>query len=377
MHFNSELRHGFEVRVDSPEHRKWLAGKGRAAVPAGVGVLGGWRPFKDPAEVWLNARGLPLAMDADMDATYFAARAGEFLSASRERPFFLMVSFTQPHSPFNFAVEFAGKYGAEQFGAPAVDAADEAQIPKIFRGLTDEQKRGIAASYYTAVEYMDSKVGAVLEALEKSGRAGNTLVIYTGDHGYMLGQHGRFEKHCGYEAAVRSPLIIRGPGKVGAGGASGALVNFVDIVPTVLEVAGVATPANVQGRSLKPLLQDPSKAHRESVFIEYSENEEAYVVTERWKFIYGTGKRLREDGYETGGPLPGRTIMLFDLKGDPDERINLAARPEHADRVAGFTRQLADHMKATARQPELVPRTDDPHVILEHCLQPRDVGNRQ
>ena len=376
MHFNSDLRHGFNVRADSPEHRKWLAAKPRAAVPNGVEVLGPWKPFKDPAHVWLNARALPRAMDADMDATYFAGRAAEFLSGARERPFFLMVSFTQPHSPFNFPVEFAGKYQARQFSAPAVDPSDDSRIPEVFRDLTDEQKRGIAAAYYTAIEYVDSKVGQVLDALERSGQADNTLVIYTGDHGYMLGQHGRFEKHCGYEPAIRAPLIIRPPGAARAGGASPALVNLIDVVPTVLDAAGVRVPANVQGRSLTTVLREPATHHRDGVFVEYSENEEAYLVTERWKFIYGTGKRLRQDGYETGSPPPGRTVMLFDLKGDPEERINLAGRPEHAERVAGFTSQLADHMKATARQPELVPQTDDPHAILEHCLQPRDVEAR-
>src|SRR5262249_41415190 len=149
---------------------------------------------------------------------------------------------------------------------------------------------------------------------------------------------------------------------------------FIDLVPTVLEFCGVAVPGTVQGKSLVPLLRGATDRHRDRVVVEYAENEEAMIRTGRWKFIYGTGKRARQDGYATGKPLPGRTVRLFDMERDPEEMTNLAGRPEHARAVARFTADLADHMRRTARQPELVPRTDDVHAVLEFCLQPRDVG---
>ena len=86
---------------------------------------------------------------------------------------------------------------------------DDAQIPAIFRDLTDKEKQGISAAYYTSTEFMDHNVGRVLTAVEKAGLAGRTLVVYNGDHGYMLGQHGRFEKHCSFEPAIRAPLLMR------------------------------------------------------------------------------------------------------------------------------------------------------------------------
>jgi len=141
----------------------------------------------------------------------------------------------------------------------------------------------------------------------------------------------------------------------------------------VLDFAGISIPANVQGKSLAPLLTGKTKRHREQAFIEYSENEEAYIRTDRWKFIYCTGKRVREDGYVTDNPLPGRTIQLFDLKRDPEEMTNLAHRTEYSKPVADFTKQLADHLVRTARQPELIPKTDDVHAVLDFCLQPRDL----
>jgi choline-sulfatase len=254
-----------------------------------------------------------------------------------------------------------------------VGPEDDAQIPAIFRGLIDADKQGITASYYTAVEFLDKNVGLVLDALRQSGHDRDTLVIFIGDHGYLLGQHGRFEKHCCYEPAVRAPLLVSHPGRVKAGQSTQSLVEFVDLAPTILELCRVPVPAVMQGKSLVPLLDGTAKQHRDHVVVEYAQNEEAMIRTKRWKFIYGTGKRERKDGYTTGRPLPGRTIQLFDLDNDPDEMTNLARRPEHAKRVAEFTVQLAEHMKRTARQPELLPKGDDVHALLEFCLQPRDV----
>jgi choline-sulfatase len=189
----------------------------------------------------------------------------------------------------------------------------------------------------------------------------------------MLGHHGRFEKHCCFEPAIRAPLIVRAPGVTKAGTATAALTEFIDIAPTILERAGVPVPESVQGQSLTKVLTGETKRHRERVFVEYSENEEACVFTDRWKLIYGTGARKREDGYQTGKPLPGRTVQLYDRQNDPDETTNLAAQPEQAERVKSMTATLAEHLKRTARQPELLPKTDDVHALLAFCLQPHDV----
>jgi choline-sulfatase len=373
MHFNSNLKHGFDLRLDRPDHQAYLRKKEKPPLPQGVEVLPVWRPFRDPARVWLNSFYRPFgAVDDDMDGTYFAREAARYLRDRKDRPFYLMVSFYEPHSPFRFPVEYRGRHKPETFAVPKIGPEDDWQIPAVFRDLTDREKQGIIASYYTSTEFMDKNVGLVLDALRQSGHERDTLVIYTGDHGYMLGQHGRFEKHCCYEPAVRSPLLIRFPDRVKPGQATRALVEFIDIVPTVLQWCRVAVPASVQGKSLVPVLTGKAQAHRDHVVVEYSENEEAMIRTNRWKFIYSTGKRARRDGYATGRPLPGRTAQLFDEEKDPDELKNLARLPENARRVADFTAQLAEHLKRTARQPELIPK-GDVHAVLEQCLQPRDV----
>jgi len=373
MHFNSQLKHGFDLRLDQPEFNKHLKDKPKQAIPKDVEVQPAWKPFKDPARVWLNSACLPLgSVDDDMYDTWLAKQATDYLSAKHDKPFFLMVSFTEPHSPYHFPVEYRGRIKPESMTVPRVGPEDDEQIPAIFRELTDKEKQGIAAAYHTAVEHMDRNVGLVLDALKKSGYADNTLVIFHGDHGYMLGQHGRFEKHCSYEEAVRVPLLLRAPGVTKAGQTTTALVELIDVAPTILDYAGQKTPESMQGRSLLDLARGKTKRHREVVIAEYAENEEAMIRDGRWKLVYCTGKRKREDGYETGKPLPGRTVKLFDLDNDPGEFTNLGKKPEHAARVATMTKQLADHMKRTARQPEMLPRSDDVHTILDHCLQPSD-----
>lgn len=374
MHFNSNLRHGFEHRIDMPQYARHRKEHRPKPLPPDIEVLPPWRPFRDPARIWLNSACRPFgARDEDMAGTFFARRAADYLQQRRDKPFFLMVSFYEPHSPFRFPIEYRGKYRPEQFTVPKVGPEDDAQIPAIFRDLTEREKQGIIAAYYTSTEFMDKNIGLVLDALKRSGHAGDTLVIYTGDHGYMLGQHGRFEKHCCYEPAVRSALLLRCPEKIKAGQATKALVEFIDIAPTVLDFCGVPVPATVQGKSLTSLLRGEAHKHRERVVVEYSENEEAMIRTPRWKLIYSTGKRKRQDGYATGRPLPGRTIRLYDEENDPDETTSLAGKPEHARRVADFIAQLAEHMKRTARQPELIPKDGDVHAVLEFCLQPHDV----
>ncbi len=380
MHFNSALLHGFDVRKDLAQHTQYLKTRGKKPLPDGVAVLPQWRPFKDPAGVWLNGGVLPFgAVEEDMAGTWFANEAAAYFRQPHEKPFFLMVCFYEPHSPFHFPVEYRGRHKPEEFIVPKIGPEDDGQIPAIFRALTDSEKHGIQAAYYTSTEFMDKNVGVVLDALKKSGLDRDTLVIYTGDHGYMLGQHGRFEKHCSFEPSVRAPLSLRYRGTDLKSvlpikpGSTTALVEFIDIVPTVLDFCGVKTPASVQGRSLLRLLKGETNLHRSHVVVEYSENEEALLRTDRWKLIYCTGKRERQDGYTTGKPLPGRTVRLYDLENDPDEMTNLAGRPEQAKRVTEMTVLLAEHMKRTARQPELLPKTDDVDRLLEFCLQPRDV----
>ena len=141
MHFNSDLKHGFDLRVDHPDYRKWLKAQPAASVPEGVAVLGPWRPFKDPARVWLNAECRPVDLpSAQMDGTFFSNQAAEYLAAKREKPFFLMVSWYQPHSPYQFPLEFRDRHRAAEMPKFVPGPEDDEQIPAGFRDLTESRE---------------------------------------------------------------------------------------------------------------------------------------------------------------------------------------------------------------------------------------------
>ncbi|MDX2149937.1 MAG: sulfatase-like hydrolase/transferase [Bryobacteraceae bacterium] len=363
---------GFDTMVTEGElQKRWSARGAGRAVGGDVRVKPPWRPFKDRARVWLNADALPFARyEADMKGTYLAQLAGEFLESHREEPFACWVSFQEPHSPFDFPVEDAGRRRGVEFGVPRVGPEDRGQIPLIFRELSDDDKRGIRAAYYTSVEFLDRNIGRVLGTLARLGLAENTLVVYLADHGYCLGEHGRFEKHCGYDEALRVPLLMRWPGRVRRGVVRD-LTEHIDVPATLTDLLGV-DPLPVQhGRSLRPYVEGRRVRGRDHVFSEYLENEEAYLRTERYKYVFCTGRRERGDGYVTDRPTPGRYERLYDLRADAGEFTDVARREPTV--TAGLRRLLLERFRATHPEAEREPQRLSEAEALEWYLRPRDV----
>jgi choline-sulfatase len=263
------------------------------------------------------------------------------------------------------------QYDPKTFDVPKVGPEDASQIPLIFRDLSPADKQGIAASYYTAVSALDRNVGDVLKALDKLGLAENTCVVYMADHGYCLGQHGRFEKHCGYEPALRVPLLVRYPGQIRKGSVINDFTEHIDVPATITDLMGL-DPLPVQhGQSLKPYLTGAKpSAPRKGIFSQYLENEEVFAADTNWKLIFGSGKRKRTDGYETDNPTPGRTLKLFNKKADPGEFTNVAAKyPEVVDSMQQsiLKRYRATHPDA-AKEPKNLPAPE----ALEFYVVPRD-----
>ena len=371
-HYYDPLDREFDRCVDRLEFRRFLDRKPPEPSPPDVRVLGPWAPFCDPASVWLNAECLPYAPDAEMSGTFLAEQAEEFLRQTHEKPFFLWVGFYEVHSPFRFPIEFTNRFDPSIFPVPEVSPEDFDRLPPVFRDLTEQEKRGIIAAYYTSVAFMDRNVGLILDALDQSGHSDDTLVVFNSDHGYLLGQHGRFEKHCCYEEAVRAALVMRLPGGVAPGRATKTLVELIDILPAILELCGVEVPANVQGRSLLPLLMGKSEVHRKHVIADYADNAEAMVRTDRWKLIHSTGSRRRRDGYALDSSPPGRSTRLYDLANDPTEMNNVADLPENREVVNRLLTSLADHLRNSDRDPDTIPITGDVDLILDQCLLPDD-----
>jgi choline-sulfatase len=241
----------------------------------------------------------------------------------------------------------------------------------IFRDLSDKDKRGIIASYYTSVEYVDRNVGRLLEALRQRDLDRNTLVIYHADHGYSLGQHGRFEKHCGYDPALRVPLLMRWPGKIREGVVKD-MTEHIDVPATIVDLMNLERLPIQHGQSLRPYLEGRRMdSPRNWIFSEYLENEEAYVRTDRWKLIFCSGKRKRDDGYVTDNPTPGRYVRLFDHKTDPGEFTSVAA--QNRDVVGKLESLMLERFRTTHPEAAQQPQRLSVEEMLDWYVRPRDV----
>lgn len=376
MHFNRPAArglHGFDYMMTERE----LAAAWNQAIPSprpvppSIRTKPPWRPFRDPARIWLNADKLPYPrFDEEMKASYQVRLAGEFLEQNLDKPFALWVSFHEPHSPFDFPIEARDHFNAGEFQPPRVGPEDAWQIPKIFRTLSEEDKQGVIAAYYTSARFLDRNIGLVLDKLRTLNLEENTLVVYTADHGYDLGHHGRFEKHCGWDPALRVPLILRWPGRIRSGVVKD-LTEHIDLAPTILDLLN-ADPLPLQhGRSLRPYLEGRRMEQpRDHIFSEYLENEEAFVRTNKWKFIFCSGKRARGDGFEIDNPTPGRYVRLYDLEADPGEFRDVAkANPKV---VAAMEKLMLERFRATHPEADAEPGGASQQEAIEYYLRPRD-----
>lgn len=375
MHFNQPGRaglHGFDVAwTEDVVQQRWMKTVGPAPGFGEVRTKPVWKPFQDPARIWLNAEKLPFPRRyEDMKSTWMGAEAGRFLEEHKDDRFALWVSFQEPHSPYDFPVEWREKFRPGDFAVPTVGPEDAGQIPLIFRDLSPEDKQGIIAAYYTSVNYLDRNVGVVLDKLRALNLENDTLVVYMADHGYSLGQHGRFEKHCGYDPALRVPLMFRWPGRVKRGVVRD-FTESVDVPPTILDLLGAQKLPVQHGQSLRAYVEGRRVARpRVSVFSEYLENEEAYVRTGRWKLIHCSGRRERTDGYKTDNPKPGRRVQLYDLQRDPGEFRNVTA--ENREVVKKLSAEMLRRFRATHPEAEMEPAGMVSEDAIEWYLRPRD-----
>ena len=376
MHFNTAGRpglHGFDLaETEDIVSRDWAAAVGPTPDFGDIRVKPKWRPFQDPASIWLDSDKLPFPRTYEqMESTWVVQQATNYLREHKDDPFALWVSFREPHSPYNFPIEDRNDFNAADFPVPEVGPEDAGQIPLVFRGLTDKQKQGIIAAYYTSVRFLDRNVGAVLDALRRLNLENDTLVIYMADHGYSLGQHGRFEKHVCYDPALQVPLLMRWPGHIRSGAVVQDFTESIDVPPTLLEMLGAEPFSLNHGQSLSGYLKTGRSTNpRQSIFSEYLENEEACIRTDRWKLIHCSGKRFRLDGYMTDDPLPGLTIHLFDLKNDPGEFLNVAS--QHPEVVQNLSMQMLSIFRATHPQAAEEPAGKSMNDLLDWYLRPRD-----
>ncbi len=249
--------------------------------------------------------------------------------ATANAPWFFAVGFFKPHLPFAAPKRWFDLHDPATIPPLAPAAAAKPDWPSTwhksgeFRGnyghggrdpATDEDyARELRRAYAASVSYVDAQVGRVLDALQKLGLADNTVVVVWGDHGFLLGEHAIWGKHCLYESALRSPLLIRTPGLKQPGAPAASLVETVDVFPTLSDVCGLPTPAALDGRSLRAALENP-RAPTAKPARSFWTNGQRTVRTDRWRLIAARG---------ADPAVPQRE--LFDYATDPDETRNHAS----------------------------------------------------
>lgn len=300
----------------------------------------------------------PVGDDDYADGQIAAEAVRRLRSAARtpEQPFFLAVGFLKPHLPFVAPQKYWDLYDPARLPMPEVTAPPEGapafapQFGGELRQYSDMPETGpidaaaarrLIHGYYASTSYMDAQVGRVLDALDAAGLAANTVVILWGDHGWHLGDHGMWCKHTNYEQAARIPLIVAAPG-LARGAATAALVETVDLYPTLAELAGLPAPAGLDGVSFAPVLRDPARTARDSVIHVYPRNQllGRAIRTGRYRLV---------EWKQPGAGRPVEALELYDYQEDALETRNLAqARPEV---VAQLQTILAAHPEAKPQRP--------------------------
>jgi len=338
-HFNSALQHGFEVIKTRRDHRAFLDSLPAQTVPDDVRVRPTWKPFRDHARTWLNADRASSGQTFEQcEATYLTNQAMDFISQHHDKRSFTLLSFHEPHSPFNFSQEFQDLIDPSAISLPSPSTEDSIWIPQVFANLTEAEKKGITASYYQSVAYVDKNVGRILAHLDTLQIREKTLILFFSDHGYLLNHHGRFEKHMMWEEAVHVPLIMVGYG-------SGIIedpVELVDIYPTILEGLGLVQDAS-HGLPLQAIVD--GSARHEFILSEYLTDNKYMMMQSPWKYIYASGKRDLGSGYATGNPAPGPSHRLYNSTLDPHEQQDVAAA--HPDIVQSLQEQLLKKLRTS------------------------------
>ena len=267
-----------------------------------------------------------------------AKKAIELIKKHKDEPFFLAVGFVRPHVPFVAPKSYFKPYPFEKVVMPKKVEGDWDDIPK--RGINYvtsvngqmslEQEKKAVAAYYASVSYMDAQVGKVLNALKEEGLEDDTIVIFTSDHGFHLGEHDFWMKVSLHEESVRVPMIIKVPGKKPA--VCNSFVELLDLYPTITELANLKVSKHLQGKSLVNTLDNPNKVVRNEAF-SVSQGGKSYLLrTDEWAYI-----QYNEDA--------SAGVELFDMVNDPKQYTNLANNLKYAAIKARFQKKLKKKLK--------------------------------
>ncbi len=312
-----------------------------------------------PPASGLNVRG-PAFESADVpDNTFQDGKVAELAVSTlgdlsrKPGPFFLAVGFIKPHLPFVSPKKYWDLYDPAKIQlAPnkfrPKDAPEFAILPggelRNYHGIPegsipDNLARQLKHGYYAAISYMDAQVGRLLDELDRLDLRKNTIVILWGDHGWKLGEHDAWCKHSNVENDVNAPLLISVPGMKASGQHTDALVEFVDIYPTLSELAGLPLPGHLEGTSFKPLLENPNRPWKTAAFSQYPRKGGRTAVGELMGYSMRTDRHRLTVWVDRADSSKVVATELYDHQTDPQENTNIANIPAQAELVAKLMAQ--------------------------------------
>jgi arylsulfatase A-like enzyme len=297
-----------------------------------IGRQGEGRNLTDGRLKWCEWRAAA-GTDNDQPDGINTTEALRVLDEHRGKPFFLALGIHKPHDPFIAPRKYFDLYPEDSMQL-IKDPADRSPrvrhaIPnqKDFATFTDKERLEFKRAYLACVSFADAQVGRILDALDQHKLWENTIVILIGDHGYHLGEHNWWNKVTVYELGARSPMIAWIPGAKGMGRPTEALMEFVDLYPTLIDYAGIAPPHRLAGTSLRPVFEDPAHPGKEAAFTQVNRGPIGRSVrTKRWR-------------YTEWGDNGRSGVELYDHEADAGEYHNLAEDPGHSstrERLAGI-----------------------------------------
>ncbi len=294
---------------------------------------------------WLAADGTDAEQTDGIAAEIAIQQLNQF--AKSKQPFFLAVGLYRPHTPYVAPKNYFEMYPTDQINVPPIPDGYLDTIPKPARksvnrkkdqiNLPDKLARQAIQAYYASITFADAQIGHILAALKETGLDENTIVVFTSDHGYHMGEHGHWQKTTLFENAAHVPLIIAGPGVTAKGQTAVSPAEMVDFYPTLAELCSLKTPSSLSGVSLVPTLKDATKSSRKTAFTQY---ENGYSI------------RTPSYRYTEWGDKGSEGVELYDHNTDAAEMKNLANDPETTQLREELSQILHERIKHANQTPK-------------------------
>jgi uncharacterized sulfatase len=285
---------------------------------------------------WLASEGT----DEEMTDGKIATETINLLEAKQNKSFFLGMGFFRPHTPYVAPKKYFDEYPTHDVKLPVEPANERANKPPVAftvnppnYGISEDLQKKAKQAYIASISLMDAQVGRVLDALDRLNLTDRTLVIFISDHGYNLGEHGQWQKMLLFEESASVPMIFAVPGTKNAGKTTVRLAELVDLHPTVADLCGLPAPKDLQGVSLRPVLEDPDRPWMKAAFTQ-AVHQIGGGRLERGKQETCMGRSIRTEQYRYTEWSEGKDgAELYDHQADPREWHNLADAPKSADVV--------------------------------------------